>query len=148
MIGNPKWFKYRIFGWGVSPKTWQGWVYVGLAATIIGFATAASKVLNLGPWIPGIVIAILVADVIHIMTQLSKHQDERENMHQLIVERNCSFAAIVALLAVAMWQTYQNQTFFASGGTTGFPFDTSILIVLGAMLVAKVASTAYVKVKM
>lgn len=36
MIGKPQWFKYRTFGWGVAPKTWQGYVYVMLAAAIFG----------------------------------------------------------------------------------------------------------------
>jgi hypothetical protein len=35
MIGNPEWFTYRIFGWGVAPKTWQGWVYVAVVAAAI-----------------------------------------------------------------------------------------------------------------
>jgi len=148
MIGRPEWFKYRIFGWGVAPKTWQGWIYVAAVAIIIGFTTAAASALQLGPWIPGIFIALLVADIIHIMTQLSKHQDERENMHQLIIERNCSFAAIVALLSVAVWQTYQSQAAVAAGWAGGVPVDSSILIVLGAMLLTKIISAAYVKARM
>ena len=39
-------------------------------------------------------LAILLADVLHIMLQLPKTHDERENHHQLLIERNCSFAAI------------------------------------------------------
>lgn len=30
MLGNPKWFKRRKYsGWGLTPATWQGWVYLG-----------------------------------------------------------------------------------------------------------------------
>lgn len=29
MFGKPEWFTYRLAGWGIAPKTWQGWVYVG-----------------------------------------------------------------------------------------------------------------------
>jgi len=36
MIGKPEWFKRRKYGgWGIFPKTWQGWVYI--AAIIIPF---------------------------------------------------------------------------------------------------------------
>lgn len=146
MIGKPQWFKYRIFGWGVSPKTWQGWVYVVAVALILGFTMAIGINDTAKMWIFGILIFIVLADVMSIMVQLPKISDERENYHQLIIERNCSFAAIIALLAIAIYQTYKNTGSLTSG--TGIPFDISILIVLGAMLAAKIGSTLYVKAKM
>ena len=27
MFGKPDWFRKKRFGWGLSPKTWQGWIY-------------------------------------------------------------------------------------------------------------------------
>ena len=146
MIGKPEWFKYRIFGWGVAPKTWQGWVYVATVAFVLGLTMAVGINDTAKMWIFGILIFIVVIDVLSIMVQLPKVSDERENYHQLIIERNCSFAAIIALLTVALYQTYINAGTFVSGG--GIPFDKSILIVLGAMLAAKIGSTLYVRAKM
>ncbi len=31
MIGCKEWFERRWFGWGLTPVTWQGWVYVLVA---------------------------------------------------------------------------------------------------------------------
>jgi len=41
MIGKPEWFKYRIFGWGLAPKTWQGYTYVLGIVGIIGIILLA-----------------------------------------------------------------------------------------------------------
>jgi uncharacterized membrane protein (DUF485 family) len=148
MIGKPEWFKYRTFGWGVAPKTWQGWVYVAALVLLVVFITSTGINAAIKPWILGAVLFIVIADVAHIMSKLPKVHDERENLHQLIIERNCSFAAIAALVAVALYQTYQNRTLFQSGLNTAIPFDISIAIVLGAMLVTKVVTTLYVRKKL
>lgn len=146
MIGKPEWFKYRVFGWGVAPKTWQGWIYVIVVALILGFTMAIGINDKAKIWIFGALILIVVIDVLSIMVQLPKVSDERENYHQLIIERNCSFAAIIALLAMAIYQTYKNTGTLMEGA--GMPFDMSILIVLGAMLAVKIGTTLYVKWKM
>ncbi|MGV8162265.1 MAG: hypothetical protein ACP5N2_02935 [Candidatus Nanoarchaeia archaeon] len=145
MIGRPEWFKYRIFGWGVAPKTWQGWAYIATFLALIGITMALNLSAKTEMIVTGVIIGLLVLDVLHIMMLLPKFSDERENQHQLIIERNCSFAAIAALILVAAYQTYQNRDLL---GSATFPFDTSIVIVLGAMLAAKIFSTIYVKVKM
>jgi hypothetical protein len=148
MIGKPNWFKYRTFGWGVAPKTWQGWLYVAIVAIVLGFTFAMGFTDATKAWIAGIVLVIFIADIMDIMIKLPKFSDERENYHQLIIERNCSFAAIIALLAVALYQTYKNSGTLMSSSTFAIPFDISIAIVLGAMLAAKIGSTIYVKLKM
>jgi len=147
MIGKAHWFKHRTFGWGVAPKTWQGWVYVAIAAFLLAGTLSMGINDSTKMWIFAIIMVIFVVDVLVIMTQLPKVTDERENFHQLVIERNCSFAAIVALLAIAIYQTYKNTGFLASQNGA-LPFDYSLLIVLGAMLVTKIVSTLYVKAKM
>ena len=146
MIGKAHWFKYRTFGWGVAPKTWQGWVYVAVAALLLALTLAVGVADSTKMWIFTIVMAIFIVDVMVIMTQLPKVTDERENYHQLIIERNCSFAAIVVLIAIATYQAYQNNALLQSGSKT-LPFDMSIAIVLGAMLATKIISVIYVKKK-
>lgn len=145
MIGKPEWFKYRIFGWGIAPKTWQGYVYVAVLAALLGFTYAIGLNNAVMPWIVGGIFAIAILDVMHIMMQLPRVSDERENYHQLIIERNCSFAAIAALIGIVLFQTYQNRAIINANST---PFDISLLVVLGAMLAVKIASTIYVHYKM
>ncbi len=147
MIGKTEWFTYRKFGWGISPKTWQGWVYVAIVALIFGGTVSAGINKGISVWIFGIVTGIVLLDILHIMTNLPKVHDERENYHQLVIERNCSFAAIGALIAIAFWQTYQRGLLMNSVINT-IPFDYTLLIVLGAMFVTKVLSVVYVKWKM
>jgi hypothetical protein len=146
MIGKPGWFTYRTFGWGIAPKTWQGWVYLAAFAALFGFIIALGFNLRAQLWVTGVVLAVLVLDVLHIMVQLPRVHDERENYHQLLIERNCSFAAIVALLAVAVYQSLQNGGRALAGSV--FPFDWALVVVLGAMLLAKIGSTAYVKLRL
>jgi hypothetical protein len=146
MIGKAHWFKYRTFGWGLAPKTWEGWVYLAVAAFLVAGTLSMGIQDSTKMWIFAIIMTIFVVDVLVIMTQIPKVTDERENFHQLVIERNCSFAAIVALLAIALYQTYKNTGFMVSNN--GIPFDSSLLIILGAMLATKIVSTLYVKAKM
>jgi hypothetical protein len=30
MFGRPEWFRPKTFGWGLTPVTWQGWIYTGV----------------------------------------------------------------------------------------------------------------------
>jgi len=141
MIGKPEWFTYRIFGWGLRPKTKEGWIYVlvmVLIAAGISFLPIPGNYKMIAIFA---FVGLILIDVLHIMTQMTKHHDERENMHQLIIERNCSFAAIVVLAAIAVYQSIKNA------GQV-MPFDISIAIVLGVMLAVKIGSAIYVKMNM
>lgn len=145
MIGKPEWFTYRIFGWGIAPRKWQGFAYIAAIISIL-IAVMELTPMQYKMWAFGAVLIVMIADTLHIMTQLSKTHDERENLHQLIIERNCSFAAIAALIGVALYQTYERVGTLVSQNQ--IPFDISIAIVLGAMLLTKIVSTVYVKTKM
>lgn len=145
MIGRPEWFRYRMFGWGLGLKTWQSYVYVIVAAALLAGSVALASNKLFPIWVTGAIFVIVIADMIHIMTQMGKVNDERENYHQLIIERNCSFAAIAALVGMAFYEAYKNG--FSKAGA-GMPFDISIIVVLAAMLLVKIISTIYVKTKM
>ncbi len=97
-------------------------------------------------WLLGILVAILVLDVLHIMLQLPKVSDERENYHQLLIERNCSFAAVAALVLVAVYQAWQNNGI--PSGPWHLPFDYGLAVVAIAMVVVKGVSYAYAKAKL
>lgn len=47
---NPKkiWFKRKLYGWGWTPATWEGWI-----VTLVYFVLILILVLNIGESIPG-----------------------------------------------------------------------------------------------
>ena len=86
MIGKPEWFTYRFAGWGLQPRTWQGWVYVaGFAAgfVLISFLPVPEHVRE---WCIWILAGLALLDVLDLMIRMGAHHDERERFHQLIVE--------------------------------------------------------------
>ncbi|MFW5746778.1 MAG: hypothetical protein ACOCWQ_04495 [Nanoarchaeota archaeon] len=145
MIGKPEWFTYRIFGWGLRPHTWQGWAYIGVAVALVLIASVLPVPDNVRTWLVGIIAATLILDTLHVMTLLPKYHDERENTHQMIIERNVSFAAVAGIVLLMAYQAYQA---YLAGMTQGIPFDLSLLILLGIMVTAKTLSTIYVKIRM
>ncbi|HXC64911.1 MAG TPA: hypothetical protein VNZ67_11175, partial [bacterium] len=145
----PEWFTYRTFGWGIKARTWQGWVYFGVfLALLIGpnYLPIDDHLKNL---IKATVFGLFLADVIIIWIQLDKVHDERQQLHQLIIERNCSVVAVLSLCAVIVYRAYQNPILPASGSfqlnTGSFPFDPLVLVVLVAMAVTKLISTVYLR---
>jgi uncharacterized membrane protein len=144
MIGKPEWFTYRIFGWGIGPKKWQSWAYLAGIAAIMGLIKLLPIANTIRMWCFGILVGVVVLDIIHIMSRLDKEHDERERLQQMIIERNCSFATVTALAAIAIFQSFQNRHL----AKNGIPFDISILIVLGVMAVTKIISTWHVRRKL
>lgn len=144
MIGKPEWFTYRIFGWGIMPRTWQGLAYILVSMAIAGMIKLAPLSGNVKTQMFGIFIGAIFLDVLHIMLQLQKYHDERQNYHQLIIERNVSFAAVCAVIGIMLFQTYQNRALLDSGQ---IPFDISLGIVLGIMVAVKGLSSIYVRLR-
>lgn len=101
MIGKPQWFIRRKYtGWGLTPKTWQGWVYIlGFCVAPLLLVSALSfdeevKLTAIGIW-----VGVILADVIHVM--LSIKVDERERLHEAIADRNALWS-IMLMLTLAM----------------------------------------------
>lgn len=143
MIGKPEWFTYRLFGWGIRPKTKEGYIYIGIFLAIILAISFMPIPESIRLWIIGALVLLLVIDSLHIMITMPKFHDERENYHQLIIERNVSFGAIATIIIIAFYQAYKN----------GFPqdiipFDISLAYVLIGMVVVKILSTIYVRLKL
>jgi hypothetical protein len=139
MIGKPEWFKRRKYaGWGMTPRTWQGWVYVAVFMTlIIGFhaiPTLDNTTRTVGTMLWVLVIGI---DSIDIMIHLKK--DERSHMHEAIAERNAAwFMVIVLALGVA----YQG---ISSGLQQRLYVDPIIIIALFGGLAVKAGSNIYLE---
>jgi hypothetical protein len=98
-IGKPEWFKRRKYGgWGIQPKTWQGWVYIVvfmipfIVFNIFTIWDTKTRIIIAGIW-----ILLLVIDVFDIMFRMKN--DEREKIHEAIAERNALWGVIIVLIA-------------------------------------------------
>jgi hypothetical protein len=136
MIGKPEWFTYKLFGWGIRPKTWQGWLYI-LAWIILVIITG---ILPLNEISKGTIITVLIViimiDSLHVLSKLNKYHDERQRSHQATGDRNACYAAIASILIIAIYQTLGFNIVFQD-----VPFDSSIIIVLIVMALAKGITT-------
>ena len=97
MLGKSNWFQRRKYGgWGISPKTWQGWVYVGvLLIPFIIFQSLSywddrTRMIVSGGW-----ILFFGLDITHIMFSLKR--DEREYKIEAISERNAAWFMVLIL---------------------------------------------------
>ncbi len=108
MIGKPEWFKRRKYsGWGLTPKTWQGWAYIAIFLTPV-------LILNIIPsWdqkVKTIFIAVwalfLIIDVFDMMRKLNN--DERERIHEAIAERNALWGIIMVIVAGILYDIITN----------------------------------------
>ena len=104
MIGKPSWFKIRKWGgWGITPDSWQGWVYLGVM--IIPFAIFQalpywSEELRSG--VTAAWLLVLLVDVVDIMVRMKK--DEREFMHEAVAERNAAWFMVAIITAYMVYQ--------------------------------------------
>ncbi|MBU4370071.1 hypothetical protein KKG58_04955 [Patescibacteria group bacterium] len=75
MIGKKEWFKLRKYtGFGLSPKTWQGWVYV--IVIILGIVFIQTQIYwssLIRRFLFFVWIGLIVLDSIHIWVLLKKH---------------------------------------------------------------------------
>ncbi len=70
MFGKPHWFKRRRFGWGLTPVSWQGWIYV-LMWILLLLAPYLWVLFTAGLWpataLEFVLIALLVVDTWQIL---------------------------------------------------------------------------------
>ena len=139
MIGKKEWFMYRHYGWGLAPKRWQGWVYF----LSFAFLILAIEALELGGMTKLVLqvslLVFFISDISHIMIQLNKLTDEKERFKELIIEKTISFAAITVVIAIIVYQTYQNGALIKV-----IPFDFSLLVVLGVLILSRLIVSLYV----
>lgn len=73
MIGKPEWFKKKKFGWGLTPVTWQGWVYVAsLTIPLILIHTFLPLNPGFRVAITLVFIALIFVDTFDIMKAMKK----------------------------------------------------------------------------
>lgn len=103
-MDRTKWFTRRKYGgWGLTPKTWQGWVYV-LVIMIPIFVISFIPTLNETQRLVGILawLAIVLFDVSYIMVNMDK--DEREVIHEAIAERNALYGILFVLIISLLYK--------------------------------------------
>lgn len=97
MIGNPKWFNVRKYtGWGLTPNCWQGWLYIAIFVAPIAIISSIPIDQNIKNIFITTITALIIIDVIHMMSQIKK--DERERLHEAIADRNALWFMIFVLL--------------------------------------------------
>jgi hypothetical protein len=108
MIGDPTWFQRRKYGgWGIHPRTWQGWTYL-ICVTIpfilfhaLPFWSATTRIYVTLGW-----LIFLLADVSHIM--ISLHRDERERKIEALAERNAAWFMVAVLTTGILYEIIQS----------------------------------------
>jgi hypothetical protein len=138
VIGKPEWFARRKYtGWGITPKTWQGWLYIALV--IIPFAVFQSLPywdIKIRMIVTVIWVLFLMIDVFDIMIRMKK--DERDKIHEAISERNALWAIMIVIVIGILYQIItsaidQNMT----------KIDWFLLIALFAGVIVKSISNFY-----
>jgi hypothetical protein len=131
VIGKPEWFERRKYsGWGLTPKTWQGWLYIialmmPLAIlTMFTFLTAEQQMVLALAW-----AAFMAIDVLDIMARLKK--DEREEKHEALAERNAAWLMVAVLSCGLAFQAA------SSVASKTLAFDPFLALALFAGLAAK-----------
>jgi hypothetical protein len=109
MWTKAEWFQKRKYGgWGITPRTWQGWVYVGIFVGVLSAVQALPFLSQLVKSIlTGILVALFVADALRIMASLKK--DELEERNEATAERNASWAMVSVLAAGIIYQVVTNN---------------------------------------
>ncbi|HKL43751.1 MAG TPA: hypothetical protein VJ892_00555 [Candidatus Absconditabacterales bacterium] len=126
MLAKKERFQRRKYGgWGVTPKTRQGWVYIGIMILFL-FIFHIS-----GDWndkirliITVVWLLILLIDIVPIMFTIDR--DEREHKIEAISERNAAWFMVLILVSGILYDliagALQNEiriNYFMAGALFG-----------------------------
>jgi hypothetical protein len=104
MIGKPEWFAPRKYGWGLGVRTKEGWLYILAFAVLAVIVSMLPLPVMQREVLVGVLAAVLVLDVLHIMLKVYSGLDERLQIHEAMAERNSSFVAVACLLGYAAFE--------------------------------------------
>ena len=107
MLGNPLWFKRRKYtGWGITPRCWQGWIYiVGLLSSLFivyGFSIRLGLQQKYQLGMVLILLVLIIADTLDMAIKINN--DEREKIHEAIAERNAAWYMSLVLTIGILYQ--------------------------------------------
>lgn len=108
MIANPNWFQRRKYGgWGVSPKTWQGWVYLGIVIGLfVIFQSLPYWDVKTRSYVTIGWLAFLFIDIGQVMMNLKR--DEREYKIEAIAERNAAWMMMFVLIIGILYEAIRS----------------------------------------
>ena len=113
MIGKAKWFTIRKYtGWGLTPVTWQGWLYIAFFVAPIAITSSITIDSNFKNIFTTVWIIAFLTDILHIMIQLKK--DERERLHEAISDRNALWFMMFVLIGWVIFKQDLNPIFFVA----------------------------------
>ena len=141
MIGKREWFERRThLGWGISPKTWQGWVYI--AIIVIPFLIF--QALPYWDFKTRLVITIgwlifALFDATEIMITLKR--DEREYKIEAMAERNAAWFMESALVIGIVYEA------ITSALNQSFQVDWFLIAALFGGAIVKTISNIYLEKK-
>ena len=140
MIRKHEWFRRRKYtGWGFTPVTWEGWVYVVIAILPLVLLTSFSPITQTRIILIVIWALIVCFDFVDIMIHLPK--DERDMIHEAIAERNALWVILTVLVIGVGYQA-------ASGAVRGVvTVDPIIIFAVVAGFLAKMVSNIYLDKK-
>ena len=141
MIGNAKWFEIRKYGgWGVKPKTWQGWMYVtGITLPLALLLLVPYGSLNARIIASIIWVLVVCIDAMDIMIRIKR--DEREQFHEALAERNATWVMTFTIACALVWQMQKGLV----AGT--LLVDPALIIVLVIGSLTKLFTFLYLKDK-
>ncbi|MBD3299914.1 MAG: hypothetical protein GF347_01030 [Candidatus Moranbacteria bacterium] len=141
MLAKSNWFQKRKYGgWGLSPKTWQGWLYILAFISVLivfnalPFWSNQARIIFLIVW-----MVVLGFDVIKIMITLKK--DELEIRNEAIAERNASWIMVFVLTAGILYEI------ISSGLNENFRVNIFLIIALVLGLVTKTLTYLFLEKK-
>ena len=104
MIAKPEWFGPRKYsGWGVTPRTWQGWAYtLAIIVTLVIFQAIPGLDAQVRTTGTVLWVAFVVLDILPIMVTMKK--DEREYKNEAIAERNASWFMVLVLVIGILYE--------------------------------------------
>lgn len=140
MIGKQSWFRPRKYtGWGLTPVTWQGWVYIFGFILPIAIINSISIDQNIKNIFTIVWTGVLLADITHIMFQIKK--DERESLHEAISDRNALWFMLAILVVGIIYQAATQIT------AKNIVIDPIVVIALLGATVVKAATHWYLRDK-
>lgn len=107
MIAKKEWFERRKYGgWGVIPKTWQGWLFLVLVILpFVIFQSLPHWSDKIRLYVTIIWLIYLLLEIIPIMIFLKR--DEREDQIEAISERNASWFMSLVLTFGILFEVFQ-----------------------------------------
>ncbi len=104
MFAKKEWFQRRKYGgWGVSPKTWQGWVYIAMMIIpFIVFQSLPYWTTELRMYVTLGWVIFLLLDIMPVM--ITVYRDEREFKIESMAERNAAWFMMSVLVIGLLYE--------------------------------------------